>query len=379
MTDSHGQRVDDDYRLKQAVASFGLADTAAHLSVSKRQWPSFISHVSGQKLTGLALAGAEAGMLVLRPDHEDELRRRHTTVMLQTLAVERRLITVARAFDAAGIEFVVLKGPALAHEFYSDPARRPFVDADLLVRQADWKRACTTLTEIGFTRVLPEPKAGFDERFGKASLHRDGDGLQVDLHRTLVIGPFGLWIDPDVLFGGAVSFGLGGHRLKRLGDTELLIHACVHASLGWSPPLILPLRDIAEIGRQRRIDWDRFDELVSAWRLFAVVRHSVQALERRLGIVAPELAAAAANGRATRAERRALRIYTSGRRGRGRLSVSTLQAIPGVRQKAAYVRALVVPDAEFLAARTQGQPSYLRRWVVPLRWLDFRISEKETK
>ena len=44
-------------------------------------------------------------------------------------------------------------------------------------------------------------------RFGKAICHSDQEGLQVDLHRSLVVGPFGMWMRPDELFDRAYALG----------------------------------------------------------------------------------------------------------------------------------------------------------------------------
>jgi hypothetical protein len=46
-----------------------------------------------------------------------------------------------------------------------------------------------------------------------------------------------------------------------------------------------------------------------------------------------------------------------------------MNAIPSIRGKAGYVRSLVLPDREFLEARTGEHASYVRRWGVALRWL----------
>lgn len=357
--------------LVAAVAAFGLKDfRRGPCTVSEEKWGQFISSVSAERLTGLALAAVEQGAVVLAPAHIDELRDRQLTAMLQALALERRLLDVAQAFEDAEIEYAVLKGPVLANDFYPDPAWRPFVDVDVLVRGSDWRRACLVLAELGFERNLPEPKPGFDERFGKAALHRDADGLQLDLHRTLVLGPFGLWMDPGELFGQRASFRLGDRLLPRLDDSALLLNACMHASLGSSPPLALPMRDVAQIAEVGRIDWGRFSAQMRRWQLQAVIQHAVDTLQQRFGIAIPQLAEVASTVSVTRTQRRALLAYTTDGRVRGGISLHTLSAIRGLRNKAAYIGSLLVPSRDFLAARAvDHRPSYLRRLTIPVKWL----------
>jgi hypothetical protein len=101
----------------------------------------------------------------------------------------------------------------------------------------------------------------------------------------------------------------------------------------------------------------------------AVCAHALRNAAKMLGFALPEGAASAATAEGQRRERRALRAYTTNRR-RGGTAVANLQAIRGLRAKAAYVWALAVPSREFMErlAVQDGGRSRLRRLVVPLRW-----------
>jgi hypothetical protein len=352
------------------VASFGLPGSErGPVAVPPPEWPAFLSVLDAQRLTGLAVATAEAGVLQLSPEQIRELSERHRLAMLWALIVERKLLTLQERFEASGIEVVVLKGATVARTVYPDPTWRPFGDLDLLVRTADWRRACDLLAGLGFRRELPEPRPGFDERFGKAALHRNGDSVEVDLHRTLVLGPFGLWIPPEELFRHTTSLVLGGREVRRLDDEALLLHACIHASLGWHPPLLMPLRDVAQVARSGHVDWGAVADLARRWRLQAVLRHAFETSATTLGVAMPPEALRVIRTEASHTERRVLRAYTSGRRSRGGTAISTLRAIPGVRAKAAYLRALLLPGREFMDVRSgPGTLSYFRRWMTPVRW-----------
>jgi hypothetical protein len=175
----------------------------------------------------------------------------------------------------------------------------------------------------------------------------------------------GLWIEPTEMASHAAGFELGGRRFERLDDTGLLLNACVHATLGWSPPLPIPLRDIGQILAVGRIDWDRFDGWVDRWHLRAVVRSSFATTATAFGQVLHERARVYEGIEPSPSEEQVLRSYTTDRRRPASLAISTLRAIPGVRSKVAYARGLLVPDRAFLTARG-GR--YLRRWRVPLAW-----------
>jgi Uncharacterised nucleotidyltransferase len=326
-----------------------------------------------QRLTGLAVAAAEEGSIGLSSGQAEELLNSHRDAMFQALSLERHLVTLSQALEEAGVDMVLLKGPALAHTVYPDPSWRPFADLDFLVQGRDFHRACEVLAERGFRRGLPEPRPGFDVRFGKAAELTGQDGLTIDLHRTLVVGPFGLWIDLDELVAHTAPLTVGGREIRRLDDSSLFLHACVHASLGWWPPLLMPVRDVAQVATHARIDWDLAAERARRWRLAAVVRHALEGASTTLGFVVPQDATAVMAMQPRRKELRALASYTTERRQRGGTATSTLRAIPGLRAKMAYARALLFPNREFLSARQRdGRGSYLRRLSIPVRWLATR-------
>jgi hypothetical protein len=357
------------------VAAFGLhqKDHEAAVSISPESWPLFLPTLYQQRLTGFAVAAAEAGSITFSSEQAEELLEHHRDAMLQVLALERHLVTLSAALEDAGVEMVLLKGSALAHTVYPDPSWRPFADLDFLVRGQDFQRAIEVLADRGFTRALPEPRARFDVRFGKAAELYGQDGLSIDLHRTLVVGPFGLWIDVDELFTGTDPFILGGRTLRRLDDASLFLHACVHASLGWWPPLLMPVRDVAQVASYAEVDWDLVAERTRRWRLATVVRHAVETASDLLGASFPEEAMALSAIPSRRRERRALDAYITNKRQRGGTATSTIRAIPGLPAKIAYARALLFPDRAFLSARQRnGRPSYLRRLAIPIRWLTRR-------
>jgi putative nucleotidyltransferase-like protein len=297
--------------------------------------------------------------------------------MYHVLDGERRLVNLAEAFDEASVDFLVLKGSSLAHTVYSDPSWRSYGDLDLLVRTKDWRRACSVLEGLGIARKRPEPRPGFDERFGKASAHRGPGDLEVDLHRTLVLGPFGLWIRPDGLFEHVAEFSLGGRTLPRFDDTMLLLHACLHAALGWRPPRLLPVRDVAQAAWFGQIDWDRLADRTQAWKLAAPVQFAFQTVQDKLRVSLPEQALQLKQLRPRRRERSSLLAYTTKRRTRGGTARATLWAIPGPRAKATYIFGLLFPSRQFLAARaTGGKRSYWLRWRVAANWLGPRRPQR---
>jgi len=355
------------------VASFGIGEPRDLGAAPGDDWSGFLASLEVHRLTGLALAAVDAGALRLTTEQVEDLTKRHGEAMASALTIERELLQVGAVLREAGVDAIVLKGPAVAHSAYPDPSWRPFGDLDLLVRTSDWRRACEALERSGRRRRLPEPRPGFDERFGKAAVHRGPSGIEVDLHRTLVVGPFGLWIRPDEVFEHTAPLPLGGRMFERLDDTCLMLHACVHASLGWRVPFLWTVRDVIQIALTAGVDWEALATLAESWRIQVVVQHALMTATAVFGVPMPAGPETVMALSSRRSERRALDAYVTEQRTRGGTAVSTLRAIPGVAPKAAYVRALLFPRRDFLMHRDDSRkPSYVRRWMTAIRWMAAR-------
>jgi putative nucleotidyltransferase-like protein len=359
------------------IASSGLdrarTEAVPFRPADAREWNALLGRIRFERVGGLAVEAAATGALDLAEDQADELLRLHRAGMTWCLHAERKLLRLADAFDDAGIEYAVLKGPALAHTVYREPCLRPFGDLDLLVRSEDYDGASALLTRIGHARSRPEPRPGWEARFGKASVHVDpNDGIEIDLHRTLVLGPFGQWIDADALMTNLATFVVGGRTFPRLDDTGMFLNVVLHAALGWAHPRIAPIRDCYELAALASLDEGRLKRWVSSWRLGAAFERARSLVATQLGVKPPRVFDL--GSMATREDRRLLANYSLETRALA-LQLTTMRALPGIAAKAQYVWGLAVPDRAFLQARAGlGSPSRLRRVTLPLSsWLSTRV------
>ena len=149
---------------------------------------------------------------------------------LDTLAVE-----AFDAFDGAGVEALLLKGPALARVLYAPTEHRGYSDVDVLVAPRDAGQAREVLRALGYV-ALPE-QLGIDdigrqvdaETWARGGSTQDA-GLMIDLHRQL----FGAEAEPGIAFEALrvrrAWMELGSRHVPTVDRVGLAVHVALHAA-----------------------------------------------------------------------------------------------------------------------------------------------------
>ena len=238
--------------------------------------------------------------------------------------------------DAAGIEHRFLKGPCTAHRFYGHPGLRPFRDVDVLVHDADLDRAAEVLRADGHERPIPQLIPGFDHQYGKSVDLRTDAGIEVDVHRTLAPGPFGvasldpLWARP------VTTVRIGTTDLPALDPLAAFVHACIHAVTG-ARTVTTTLRDVAGAAPSRAEE----DEVAVLAAGLGVTACVAEACIRAAAALdhAPDAVHTLATWPIPARQRAWLDLYVQ-RPGYRRMAWATVGALPGPHRKARYLVAL---------------------------------------
>jgi hypothetical protein len=350
--------------LGRAVAAHGLEGATLALPdvpVEPPVWWHLMAAARHERITGLLVRAILDGALPATSEQAEEAGLAHRASMVTALALEASLVGTAALLEGAGIDHRVLKGTGVAHLDYPDPTLRSFGDVDLLVRSSQFDDAVEVLVGVGHRRRFPEPRPGFDRRFSKGSCLVSPGGHEIDLHRTLAMGPYGVRLDLDDLWRRSSTFELAGRQFHALGPEERFLHACVHAALGDKTPRLASLRDVAQMQLARPLDLDLTRRLSTSWGADAVVARAVGMAGDVLGLE-PDgpLARWAVGFSPGRRDRRHLAVYTGANPTSAAKSFAAVRAIPGFRDKAAFVYALARPDRRYLEQRHE-RPT--RRWL----------------
>lgn len=332
--------------------------------VPAREWPALLAAARKHRMTGLLTTAISAGAFPATGQQAREVRSAHATNQMRVLALEHELLGILDLLGAAAIDVRVLKGTAVAHLDYPDPALRSFNDLDILVRADDIDRTVEVLGTAGFERTLAEPRPGFDRRFDKGMTLRPPAGYELDLHRTFVLGPWGRRVDLDTVWDGGQEFFIGGRGVQALSLPNRFMHACYHAALGDWPLRLGSLRDVAEMLRTLDDDPAPVRRLAADWGAEAVMAAAVADTVRLLGIKMPGALSRWAVAYVPDAREESwLGLHTTPDKTFAAQAVATLRVLPW-RDKPAYLRALVFPDATYTADRHR---SVLSRFGYALR------------
>jgi hypothetical protein len=189
-------------------------------------------------------------VLVRIHGHQARVRQR----LLQELLI--RLTT-------EGLSPLVIKGAALGHTLYPDPALRPMRDIDLLLAPDQAVRAQQVALSAGFDRHgTPTP----DDHYHLPPLVKTVEGMKVciEIHRALYpdCPPYYPQTDFERLLDGSASFACGEVCCSTLGTEEMLSHLYHHGfrmPLSYEPYKLINAADLIGFVEMHadELDWPR--------------------------------------------------------------------------------------------------------------------------
>lgn len=216
------------------------------------------------------------------------LRRDFQRFSARDIAIRRDLSHLARCLDAAGVRWLLFKGPVLADTVYPEPDMRVYGDLDVLVDATVFPRALRALEDAG-ARVL-EQNWGLVHREMRGQVHvRMGLGTIVDLHwhvlnRAVVRDAFD--ITTSELFRRRATVQLRTSTVETFGEVDTLLHLCLHCALSGGHRLLW-FKDIDEFVRSRDIDWAALLDTARHWRARTAVTTVLSRCRDLLGTSVP--------------------------------------------------------------------------------------------
>jgi hypothetical protein len=245
------------------------------------RWKQLVESTRKHGLEGLLVAAVVDGAVPVDAGQRREVAELEVELTGRRMGHEVRSLTPLGVLDAAGIDVCLLKGPALAALDYADVQHRPTGDLDLLVRADQIDRAVEVLVAAGGTWTDPEPTDGYVRLAGKGATVMMPGGLEVDLHRILVWGPFGVRVPDQELWAGRRSFTFAGSQRDGLGREAALLHVAAHL-LVLGAVRAREVRDVGQIICSPELDSEQLLVLARRWGQEAVLATAVRMADREL-------------------------------------------------------------------------------------------------
>lgn len=229
-------------------------------------------------LAHVALRGSDPDLsAALRPDRDAALRFH--------VRATATLAELHHVLD--GIDWLVVKGPALSELAHPVPGLRTYSDLDVLVPPERIGVAAHALWEAGWVSLDRPAALRMDPPPGE--MHWAGpDGMVLDLHWTLINSPetrrsFRLSAHEMVERSREVRLGLATARTLDVEDT--VVHTCLHAALTGAHRMLLLLD--ADRAARAVTDWDAVARRAREWGAGPAVALVLRRSRRLLGTPLP--------------------------------------------------------------------------------------------
>ena len=224
-----------------------------------------------------------------------ELKRETRESSARALFLETHLQVLGEVFHHGKIPFIILKGAAIAHEYYDPPYLRPYGDLDILIRYGDFPRTRDLLADRGFIPEDPD-----QERFTRESVKAVPfmnplySGLSLDLQWETVTLYWGKkpFLSSDEAWRNVHEIHHQGLSFPALDPALLVPYLCVHLMSHHHFSPLLNLVDIGLVLRdgKRPVDWEGVLKVAVEQDIRSALYYPLQFLKNPLGVPVPESA-----------------------------------------------------------------------------------------
>lgn len=204
------------------------------------------------------------------------------------LALKRATVTekVHSSLADAGIDALLLRGPALAKRFYPDESLRTYRDIDLIIRKDLLLKAADVMLQLGFKadRGLDywEGRGEWPFTDGETVVELHWEAYPEPFHGTAVPAVDDIWNNPDRVTIGTRDIGC-------LPTSHLLLSSFLHTAYEHQFDRFVRLVDIRQIMKQATgsVDWDWFMDAVRRTGTEAAIAKALECIDAVIPLTVP--------------------------------------------------------------------------------------------
>ena len=275
---------DQQYQLiQQAAQSFCHWETLTEQAETHALGPLLYHHLKHAGITPPQTVSTQLKLVYLRHRRAYQLR--------QTI-----LRDILDAFMQAGIKVIVLKGGALCHLIYPDPALRPMRDLDLLVKPEDALKAQQLLKQLGFTAPEPIPgKRWLSHQLPEAQIRKEGLTITIEIHYDVFTKVHPISMPWQAIKRPLLAFPCADGTAFTLGYEDMLRHLCHHLITLGEPVRLIAVADIIGFAEKfaDEIDWQwlrkHYPFVLNTLSLLGLITPLSEPFQQRLGLKVDKL------------------------------------------------------------------------------------------
>ena len=296
---------------------------------------------------------------------------------LFTMNLTAEMFRLFDGFAAAGVEALVIKGPALSVRCYGDSGLRHYGDLDLIVRDKDIRRVTELMMSLGYEPSVPLRAIQAKKIPGEYVFRQSSTKLLVEFHTELTFRYHPRPLPLEKLFKRQARVTIDARETPALSPEDELILICIHGAKHFWERLSY-IADVAAFVSKQELDWGRVNsaaEEVGAERMLFV---GLRLAEDVLGAPLPENIAAlsrpdAAVGRLASQITRWLPAAGSAPLGVFQRAMFRMRMRGGIFSGAAYLfRLSLSPTEEDWVTGSENK----RHWFLDALGRPFRLARK---
>ena len=275
------------------------------------------------------------------------------------------------ALTEAGIPAIWLKGFALAHSVYPEPALRHMVDLDVLVPFAQRRAALECMQHIGYTLDIVRPSETLQDM--SHDYHLQGE-MPLELHYRL-LGVHSKFFTADDLawfWAQTRTFNFNTHTLQMFAPEAQVLHLCAHAMLNHSEAEFLLQRFLdlhLVITTAPQLDWNMVVERARALRWTYAVERALDITRTYFGTPIPEDLTDALAAQRPNDEDNARAFHNFGASTPLENARNYLRGM-SAREKLNWVKDSLLPSRAYMQWRYHPKTRWQMLAAYPYRWFD---------
>jgi len=273
------------------LVDFATLDPSRPLSNTNLDWEELLAAILRNGLIGTAYHYLACNPTIegLPQSFQDKVRHLFVLQSLRTAWINRNIRQVLSALNESGIDYLVVKGPAIAQSLFPEQNLRVYNDLDIIIREKNWGDFAELLFKLGYSvlagQPVPPPKVIPQETDHETEYINAEGTFRVEAHYDDILRTGLMAKNAEGFWQRSICQSMDNTPLRTLCLEDHLIYLCAHAHhhaysrLNWFTDIALIVRNKAD-----QMDWQMLASTVLSEEAQVPVYYTLHFLERLMGI-----------------------------------------------------------------------------------------------